>query len=73
MECFIERVIAKVCRKIAREVVENEPGYCRTVDETVFNKYLGPIRFKYGVKEEKNEVGLANGLAWTSVGGDKLL
>ncbi len=68
----LERVIAKVCRKVAREVVENEEKFCKDITEEILKKYLGPTRFKYGVKEEKNEIGLANGLAWTEVGGDIL-
>ncbi len=68
----LERVIAKVCRKVAREVVENGEDFKKVITEEVLKKYLGATRFKYGVKEEKNEVGLANGLAWTEVGGDIL-
>ncbi len=68
----LERVIAKVCRKVAREVVENNHEFHKVITEEVLQKYLGPIRFKYGIKEEKSEVGLANGLAWTEVGGEIL-
>jgi ATP-dependent Lon protease len=68
----LERVIAKVCRKVAREVVKNERNYKRVLAEEILHQYLGPIKFKFGTKEKKNEVGLANGLAWTEVGGDIL-
>ncbi len=68
----LERVIAKVCRKVAREVVINGLTYKKIIDEEALKKYLGPIKFKYGIKELKNEVALANGLAWTEVGGDIL-
>jgi ATP-dependent Lon protease len=68
----LERVIAKVCRKTAREVVENDVNYKKVITEEVIEKFLGPIRFKHGVREEKSEVGLANGLAWTEVGGEIL-
>jgi len=68
----LERVIAKVCRKVAREVVLNDTNYSRTVETEQLNEYLGPIKFKYGVKEKQSEIGLANGLAWTEVGGDIL-
>jgi ATP-dependent Lon protease len=68
----LERVIAKVCRKIAREVVLNGRDYKKTVTEELLHQFLGPIKFKYGIKEQANEVGLANGLAWTEVGGDIL-
>ncbi|MFH0974620.1 MAG: endopeptidase La [Spirochaetota bacterium] len=68
----LERVIAKVCRKTAREVVKEGKDFKKIVTEQVLHEYLGPIKFKYGIKEEKSEVGLANGLAWTEVGGDVL-
>ncbi|MCU0847932.1 MAG: endopeptidase La [Spirochaetes bacterium] len=68
----LERVIAKVCRKVAREVVRNGNDFKKTVTEEALHRFLGPIKFKYGVKEQKNEIGLANGLAWTEVGGDIL-
>ncbi|OHD64805.1 MAG: endopeptidase La [Spirochaetes bacterium RBG_13_51_14] len=68
----LERVIAKVCRKVAREVVLNGIDFKKKVDDAILRQYLGPIKFKYGIKEVKNEIGLANGLAWTEVGGDIL-
>lgn len=68
----LERVIAKVCRKVAREVVLHGNDYKRIVTEEVLHQYLGPTKFKYGIKEIKSEIGLANGLAWTEVGGDIL-
>ncbi len=68
----LERVIAKVCRKVAREVVIHGRDYKKKITEDTLKEYLGPIKFKYGGKEQKNEIGLANGLAWTEVGGDIL-
>lgn len=68
----LERVIAKVCRKVAREVVINGKEYKKLITSDVLKEYLGPIKYKYGVKEQKNELALANGLAWTEVGGDIL-
>lgn len=68
----LERVIAKVCRKVAREVVKNGKEYKRVLDDKIIQEYLGPNKFKYGIKEQTSEIGLANGLAWTEVGGDIL-
>ncbi len=68
----LERVIAKVCRKVAREVVLHGNEYKRVVNEEILHQYLGPTKFKYGIKEVHSEIGLANGLAWTEVGGDIL-
>ncbi|HDP80075.1 MAG TPA: endopeptidase La, partial [Spirochaetes bacterium] len=66
----LERVIAKVCRKLAREVVRKGADHRESIDKKKIQEYLGPKKFRYGKKEQKNEVGLANGLAWTEVGGD---
>ncbi len=68
----LERVIAKICRKVAREVVREGKDYKRIIEEKILQEFLGPIKFQYGVKEQQNEIGLANGLAWTEVGGDIL-
>jgi ATP-dependent Lon protease len=68
----LERVIAKICRKTAREVVENRKNFKKVITKEVIEIYLGPIKFKHGVREEKSEIGLANGLAWTEVGGEIL-
>ncbi|MDY6935575.1 MAG: endopeptidase La [Spirochaetota bacterium] len=68
----LERVIAKVCRKVAREVVKGGDGFKKIIIAEVLHEYLGPIKYKYGTKEQCNEIGLANGLAWTEVGGDIL-
>ena len=68
----IERVIAKVCRKVAREAVQNDKGFKKIITIDVLSEYLGPVKYKYGVRELEHEVGLAKGLAWTSVGGEVL-
>lgn len=68
----LERVIAKICRKIAREVVKKERDFQKVITEDTLHEYLGPRKYKYGIKEHKSEIGLANGLAWTEVGGDVL-
>ncbi len=68
----LERVIAKVCRKVAKEVVRTKTGHVSTITEELLGQFLGPKKFKYGTKELANETGLANGLAWTEVGGDIL-
>lgn len=68
----LERVLAKVCRKVAREVVKEGEDYTRTIDTDILKEYLGPEKFHYGMKEQENEIALANGLAWTEVGGDIL-
>jgi ATP-dependent Lon protease len=68
----LERVIAKICRKVAREVVSENLDLKKIITMELVSEYLGPIKYKYGVKEVHNEIGVANGLAWTEVGGDTL-
>jgi len=65
----LERRIAAVCRQVARRIVE---GGTKKVVATGSNihEFLGPPQFRYGIAEEKDEVGVATGLAWTEVGGD---
>ncbi len=67
----LEREIANVCRKAARVLVA---GSRKSVTITPANieKYLGTKRFRYDKANEKDEVGIATGLAWTPVGGDTL-
>jgi len=69
----LERQISKVCRKVAREVVAGSVDTRLEVDAGRVAKYLGVPKFRYGVKEEKEKVGVATGLAWTEVGGELLI
>lgn len=68
----LEREIAKVCRKIVRENVEKKAVETRTLGVEDLENYSGVRRYKYGLAEEKNEVGQVTGLAWTQVGGELL-
>jgi ATP-dependent Lon protease len=65
----LERQIASVIRKVARKIAE---GNTKTthIRESEIHKYLGPPRFEFGLAQEKDEVGVATGVAWTPVGGD---
>lgn len=67
----LERTIAKVCRKAAKQIVTEEK---KRVIVTVKNltDYLGHQKISYGLAEEENQVGVATGLAYTTVGGDTL-
>lgn len=71
----LEREIASICRKIARKIVESKGKAEKEYKITAQNLhlYIGPPKFRYGVAEEKDEVGIATGLAWTEVGGEILL
>lgn len=67
----LERQIAAICRKTARQVVTDK---IKGIHVTILNlnQFLGTARFRYGVAELDDQVGVATGLAWTEVGGDTL-
>jgi len=69
----LEREIASVCRKIARQVVKAPAKDRIMVTPKAVRRYLGVTRFRYGEAEEKQSIGVATGLAWTEVGGELLL
>jgi len=68
----LEREIAAVCRKMAREVAKKGLFTKIRISANSLHRYLGIRKFHYGRKEEKDEIGLATGLAWTSAGGELL-
>jgi ATP-dependent Lon protease len=69
----LEREIANICRKIAREVVRSKDKEKRfNIGAQQVKKYLGVPRYSYGVKEDEDRIGLVTGLAWTEVGGEIL-
>ncbi|MHB1516217.1 MAG: endopeptidase La [Acidiferrobacteraceae bacterium] len=68
----LEREIAKICRKVARELLLNKKITKRTIASKNLDKYLGVQRFRYGVAEKNNQIGQVTGLAWTEVGGELL-
>ncbi len=67
----LERNISAICRKVAKEVVKDHKKRIRLTNNNL-QKYLGIPRYRYGVAEKKNEIGVATGLAWTESGGDLL-
>ncbi len=78
----LEREIAKICRKVVKEIALAGPkattkkkgAKAPVVQVTSKNldKYSGVRRYDYGRAEEQNEIGLVTGLAWTEVGGELL-
>ena len=69
----LEREIASICRKIARKVVDEGKSYESAVTGEKITEYLGVPRYRPTAAEEKNEIGVATGLAWTEAGGELLL
>lgn len=82
----LERQIATICRKTAKEIVTEEmkatnargknakaPITSHLITPKKVTEHLGSNKFKFGKIEGQNEIGLTNGLAWTEVGGDLLV
>lgn len=68
----LEREIAKIARKIARTLAGKGKKSLKSVSSDNLPKYLGPAKYSSTIAEKKNPVGMATGLAWTSVGGEIL-
>ncbi len=68
----LEREVAKIGRKVAKELLGEDSGGAVSVDEDNLDKYLGVRQFSYGSAEVENRVGQVTGLAWTQVGGELL-
>ncbi|VAW31004.1 ATP-dependent protease La Type I, partial [hydrothermal vent metagenome] len=64
----LEREVANVCRKIARDVAEERPFPTQITAEEVENR-LGAPRFSSEILQDEDQVGIATGAAWTAVGG----
>lgn len=65
----LEREIATICRKVAREVAEGKKVQTKVIPANL-HQYLGPPKFLPEPEREVDEVGVATGLAWTPTGGD---
>ncbi|OQA46048.1 MAG: Lon protease 1 [Chloroflexi bacterium ADurb.Bin325] len=65
----LERNIANICRKTARRIAENKRSIHRITPRQV-NRLLGPPQYSEWLANEQDEVGVANGLAWSEAGGD---
>ena len=68
----LEREIGSVCRKTAKEVVQNGKDFSQKITPKIVQKYLGVPKFKHGEIEDKSQIGMSTGLAWTEVGGELL-
>lgn len=67
----LEREIATICRKMAKDIASGTRK-SKKIGEKDLHGLLGPVRFRFEVLEEEDEVGVATGLAWTEAGGDVL-
>lgn len=67
----LERKIGELCRKVAKLIVKGEKTSVRVTEKNL-EQYLGKPKYRLDEKNQKDEVGIVRGLAWTSVGGDTL-
>ena len=67
----LERQLANVCRKVAREITDGKVKSINITPEKVY-EYLGPIKFISEIAERTQQPGVVIGLAWTAFGGDIL-
>ena len=67
----LERQIGKVCRKTARQILDDKNKKYKVTSQNL-EKYLGKPKFREDKANEKDDIGIVRGLAWTSVGGDTL-
>jgi ATP-dependent Lon protease len=69
----LERTLSAVCRKVARDRLAKKDRDRRyRISTQSVGKYLGVPKFRFGLAEERHEIGLATGMAWTEVGGELL-
>jgi ATP-dependent Lon protease len=68
----LEREIAKICRKVVKNILLATEKQKTVVKAEDLEEYLGVKRFRFGLADEKDQVGQVTGLAWTEVGGDLL-
>ena len=68
----MERELAKVCRKVVKQIALEDWTAGEEVNSSNLESLLGVRKFNFGVADEANQVGEVTGLAWTSVGGELL-
>ncbi|MFP4682200.1 MAG: endopeptidase La [Ectothiorhodospira sp.] len=68
----LEREISQVCRKVVKNHLLKDSDRKTLVTPKNLDKYVGVRRYRYGVAEERDQVGQVTGLAWTEVGGELL-
>ncbi len=68
----LDREVAKICRKVVKNLLLKPSDKKQQVTTKNLDKYLGVRRYDYGMAEQQNQVGQVTGLAWTEVGGELL-
>lgn len=67
----LERQIASICRKVARLVVEDRQTFVNVTAANIA-RFLGKEKYRFGMADKEDQIGVATGLAWTETGGDIL-
>lgn len=67
----LEREISEICRKAARNIVQKEKKHLKVTSKNI-EKYLGRKKYEADMANEKDDIGIVRGLAWTAVGGTTL-
>ncbi len=67
----LERSLASLCRKAAKQIVAGKAKKVKVSTQNL-EGFLGTPRYRYGVAEQEDQVGVATGMAWTEAGGDTL-
>jgi ATP-dependent Lon protease len=68
----LERELSKICRKVVKSILLRPRDKTVLITPRNLDKFLGVPRYRYGLAEEKDQVGQVTGLAWTEVGGELL-
>ena len=68
----LSREIAKLCRKVARQVVQSKQKAAIQLSAADIEQHLGVRKYRFGLAEDEDQIGTVTGLAWTEVGGELL-
>jgi len=68
----LSRELAKLCRKVARKIVQSEGSQAVELAAVDIEAFLGVRKYHFGLAEEEDQIGVVTGLAWTEVGGELL-
>ena len=69
----LERDVAAFCRKAAVEIVEKGTDHVVTIKAEDVPRFLGQPKYRFGIQESENQIGITTGLAWTEKGGELLV
>lgn len=68
----LDREISKICRKVVKNILLKKQNKKIIINDKNIGEYLGVRKYRFGIVEDRNQIGEVCGLAWTEVGGDLL-